>query len=528
MAIMATILHRRRASLAVSGLIALNACGGGNHGGTATYTVGGSVSGLAGSGLILQDNGADGLPIAANGAFTFKTALMAGTPYAVKVSIQPTNPTQVCTVANGSGTLNANASGVAVSCITQFAVGGMLSGLSGSGLVLQNNGGERLPVAANGAFSFTTLLAAGAAYSVTVSAQPNTPGESCAVANGSGTVSAAVTTVAVTCVSGYAVGGSVSGLTGSGLVLQNNGGDNLKVAADGAFSFASLVAGGAAYKVTVLSQPTAPAQNCALANANGVIANSNVANVTLVCRAIGRFAYVANGLSNNVSVYAINPASGALAAIPGSPFAAGTYPYSVAVDPTGKFAYVANLISNNISAFVIDAATGSLTPVNGSPFAAGMSPKSVAVNPNGNLLYVANASSGNVSSYTIDRGSGALSPAPGSPFTALNMVNPGYVSVDPTGHFVYVADNFFTVVFAFASDLVTGALTPVAGNPIDAGLGPTSIIVSPNGGFAYVSNVAANTVSAFAINPGSGALTTLAASPFAVMTPPEFLAIGPT
>ena len=49
-------------------------------------------------------------------------------------------------------------------------------------------------------------------------------------------------------------------------------------------------------------------------------------------------------------------------------------PSAVAVDPTGKFAYVGNDGSNNISAYAIDANTGALTPVTGSPFSAGLNP----------------------------------------------------------------------------------------------------------------------------------------------------------
>jgi hypothetical protein len=59
-----------------------------------------------------------------------------------------------------------------------------------------------------------------------------------------------------------------------------------------------------------------------------------------------QFAYVANFLSNNVSAYSIG-SSGALTPIPGSPFAAGFNPSSVAVDPMGRFAYVANSDSSN-------------------------------------------------------------------------------------------------------------------------------------------------------------------------------------
>src|ERR1700737_4896149 len=50
---------------------------------------------------------------------------------------------------------------------------------------------------------------------------------------------------------------------------------------------------------------------------------------------------------------------------------------------TGGFAYVANLYSNNVSAYTIDGTTGALTPVAGSPFATGSAPVSVTVDPTG-------------------------------------------------------------------------------------------------------------------------------------------------
>jgi DNA-binding beta-propeller fold protein YncE len=92
-----------------------------------------------------------------------------------------------------------------------------------------------------------------------------------------------------------------------------------------------------------------------------------------------QFAYVANDDSNNASAYSIG-ANGALVPVPGSPFKAGSFPISVAVDPTGKFAYVANYDNNTVSAYSI-AANGALTPVPGSPFTAGPHPVSVAITP---------------------------------------------------------------------------------------------------------------------------------------------------
>lgn len=83
-----------------------------------TYTVGGSVSGLAGSGLVLRQNGGDDLPIAADGDFTFATPVYDGSHYAVSIAAQPRDPAQTCSVANGNGTLaGANVANVVVTCV---------------------------------------------------------------------------------------------------------------------------------------------------------------------------------------------------------------------------------------------------------------------------------------------------------------------------------------------------------------------------------------------------------------------------
>jgi hypothetical protein len=81
-----------------------------------------------------------------------------------------------------------------------YTLGGTVAGLSGSGLVLRNNGGSSLAVASGAiAFVFPGTLNSGAAYNVSVSAQPTAPAQICSVANASGTVSANVGTVLVSC-----------------------------------------------------------------------------------------------------------------------------------------------------------------------------------------------------------------------------------------------------------------------------------------------------------------------------------------
>ena len=80
--------------------------------------VGGEVTGLQGSGLILQLNGGNDLAINDNGSFTFPGSLDNLADYTVTVAAQPGNPTQICTVANGTGTVEGpNVTNVAVSCV---------------------------------------------------------------------------------------------------------------------------------------------------------------------------------------------------------------------------------------------------------------------------------------------------------------------------------------------------------------------------------------------------------------------------
>lgn len=88
----------------------------------ATFTVGGTVSGLGnGKSLVLRNNGGNDLTVSANGSFTFAGALTSGSAYAVTVLTQPTG--QTCTVSSGSGTVSANVGNVAVLCTVDEPAG---------------------------------------------------------------------------------------------------------------------------------------------------------------------------------------------------------------------------------------------------------------------------------------------------------------------------------------------------------------------------------------------------------------------
>jgi hypothetical protein len=266
-----------------------------------TANIGGTLSGLAqGASVILQNNGGDALTLSANGSFTFKTPVTGPTDaYAVTVNTQPTTPNQICTVANGSGTATADVTNVTVTCVASFSIGGTVTGLVGTGLILQNSSdNEQLPIsAANGnqPFNFINLVPTGTAYTVSIVGQPTGPVQTCVITPGtaSGTANANVTTVAITCPAvTYSIGGTVAGLAGvlpnngpltdSSFTVQNNLGNTLIVTENGPFVFATPEALNDQFNVSVFTLPTTQPQRCTTWNYKGVV-TANVTNVLVDC-----------------------------------------------------------------------------------------------------------------------------------------------------------------------------------------------------------------------------------------------------
>ena len=259
----------------------------------------------------------------------------------------------------------------------------------------------------------------------------------------------------------------------------------------------------------------------------------------------GKFAYVANNYSNDISAYTIT-STGVLtpisctgtcsATIPAN-FAAGSFPTSVTVDPTGKFAYVANNGSDDVSAYTITS-TGALTQIpcggvagcNGNNFLAGTGSYSVTVDPSGQFAYVANFVDNTVSQYTI-AADGSLTAMSTATVAAGN--GPGSVTVDPSGQFAYVANYFSDDVSAYKIDS-TGALTPIsctgtcsATIPANfvAGGSPNAVTVDPSGKFAYVANWSSGDISAYKIE-STGALTPISCTGTCSATIPANFAAG--
>jgi 6-phosphogluconolactonase (cycloisomerase 2 family) len=98
----------------------------------------------------------------------------------------------------------------------------------------------------------------------------------------------------------------------------------------------------------------------------------------------GKFAYVAGG--GLATAFTINRTTGVLTPTVPPTFPAGSNTLSVAVDPSGKFVYVANHGSfgggttpGGVSAYSMNPATGVLTEITGSPFPLPKGPTSITV-----------------------------------------------------------------------------------------------------------------------------------------------------
>ena len=286
----------------------------------------------------------------------------------------------------------------------------------------------------------------------------------------------------------YSVGGTLVGLAvgSTGIVLQNNSGDSLTLTGNGTFTFSEGVTNDNAYSVTVSTQPTEPVeQTCTVRNGTGTIDKAAVSNVIVICTQPGQFAYVANGVANDISAYVIDPTNGELTDVAGSPFAAsGTTPTALVVDPNGAYLYGANNTTNTVTAYAIDPTTGELT-ASGLGSATGSEPAAVAMDPAGHYLFVANFGDNTVSVFSVGA-SAALTAVTGSPFQVGE--GPSSLQVDPFGNYLYVANFSSADISVFGIDAATGTLTAISGSPFGAGTDPISIAIDPTVAFAYVAN----------------------------------------
>ena len=415
-----------------------------------------------------------------------------------------------------------------------------------------------------------------------------------------------------------ALAGTISGLTGSGLTLQVNGGNNVAVSAGStSFSFPTAIATGATYTVTVGQQPIAPPlQVCEVLNGSGTVGVAAAA-VSIVCSSPTEELIVSD-YQSNVAALLIGPTTGALGSLT-TPVALPSGSTALAADSAKSFLFALNPSGQNISAFTISTSTGGFVPVPGSPFSTAPNADGLTVDPLGRFLFIG-AGSGALA-FDINPSSGALSLVAGSPFpappaglnpgsvacygpclattsvlyypqyngtgtfsingfaidsttgslTSLGYVGAGgccttdfnsavdtkhgfyflgtgtwietysinatsgaltetsftqpangedFVAVDLSGQFLYaLSDN----LLVYSIDATSGALTPLSAATVSVGNAPRQIAFDLSGKYVYVANAGSQSISAFVLDSTTGQLAPVPGSPFPVTVMPELI-----
>jgi len=416
-----------------------------------TYTVGGTVSGVAGRDFVLSNGLGGNIPVAANATtFTF-AAVPEGTPYNVTIRQQPSAPGQVCTVTNGSGTVGTeNVTSIVVTCEKTTDKFAYVTNPTHKSLAIYSIGESGMPIPVSDAFAIADSEPSSIIF------EPSKR-------------------------FGYVANGATATLTVLS-INENNGAPTIVATVPTSvpvFELAVDPVGRFLYVSSTQDQVRAYAINQTDGTLTDVPGSPFVlggAGRELKVDPTGTYLYVANETLGALNAFAIDQTTGALTPLPGSPFAAVASALGVEIDPAGERLYSVSRAAGAIAGFSIDAATGALTPLAGSPYTATASSCSLAINPLATFAFVPNAAdtSSTVSTFSIGAG-GELTQVSGSPVAA--GTDPCSVAVHPSGSFVYVANSGSANVSGYSVDANTGVLTAIAGSPFGALAGSSTIVI---------------------------------------------------
>jgi 6-phosphogluconolactonase (cycloisomerase 2 family) len=426
---------------------------------TNTYALRGTVSGLSPSQFrepLLLSNGADEVEVLDNGLFTMAN-VPSGQAYEVEIETQPAKPSLSCSVLRSVGAVsNGDVTDVAVTC----------------------EPAEATFVYATSYVQALSILRIAPDHSlqpVEEMATVNTP--TSVTVDSSGQFVYLATMDAQGTILAYAIDSATGRLTqiGTGIVT---GATPREIITDpsGEFAFVGNQHGGLTSQGSI-SVFAIDAITGGLTEVAGSEFTNGQAVYGIGTDPSGRFVYTANAAGYTAGSR-VDRVTGALTALPGSSYSAAGVPLSIAVDPQGRFVYT--IAGAAIYGYSIDPASGSLTPLQGSPFAS--TDNRIVMHPSGRFLYNLfpwNPSTSHIAGYSIDA-DGTLTPMPGPPFADANMPESG--AFDPTGRYLYVTEEAgggptAGGVKVYQVDPVTGSLSVVSSTPVQIPANPTSIAV---------------------------------------------------
>ncbi|OIQ83760.1 lactonase, 7-bladed beta-propeller [mine drainage metagenome] len=324
----------------------------------------------------------------------------------------------------------------------------------------------------------------------------------------------------------YAVGGSVSGLlSGETVQLLNNGSDPLTVNADGSFTFATQLAAGSPYNVTVGTQPGGA--SCSVSAGSGTVASA-VSNVAVTCSPVlmKNIALFLDSAGGTILTYAYDAASGQLTGLAGPDVSAGAGSNRILVDASATHVYTLTPGSGTgapprLAAFKVGLG-GVLTATSGVQTLAANGLDAV-LDVAGQNAYVLQApvspgGATTIMTYPIDPSTGAINAKVGTPVVLTPTTTRIYRS--PGADYLYALDpvdktqpGTVTALAIGANSTNTTTLQPTAVSvAVPTGTLPVDMAFTPKGEFAYVLNRGSDTVSIYTIST-DGSLTPLSPNP---------------
>lgn len=239
--------------------------------------------------------------------------------------------------------------------------------------------------------------------------------------------------------------------------------------------------------------------------------------------------YAVNQGDGTVSAFRINPGTGNLTPLPGSPFLIDglSGDFSITANPAGTLLFATNDSTTVIHVYAVSS-TGSLAQIAGSPFETGNSWRGLKVTANGQLLAAGETSgNGGVGVFRIGQ-SGSLAAILGSPFPGSGPSSG--VTVNCAANLAFHIDQDQAIdVYNMGSN---GVLSPVAGSPFETVTGYNSgVVLSPNNRFLFVTDPfgsnGASDISSFSVSNG-GSLTPSPGSPYPALFGPGGVAATTT
>jgi 6-phosphogluconolactonase len=344
------------------------------------------------------------------------------------------------------------------------------------------------------------------------------------------------------------------------LSLPSSLGNPKKVVADPSGHFLYAIFSAAAGPASSIATFAINQSSAALTQVAVVAQPNGLLPVDLQFDPAGRSLYVVNS-PDTVTTYRVTPATGVLTQVnavsAGTPV--GNTPASIAIDPASEFAYVLNSTLrapqagsfNEVSIFSIDPKSGALTPIGSPSIPSSFALDSLQVDPSGNFLEIASASaevvnqgasSYEITTYPINRSSGELTgtttsagflvPAntvetrgfQGEGVLANVAIARGSSPAAPVGKFAFVTNSGDANISTFAINSSSGAMT--LQGTTSTGSQPDFIALDPLGLTAYVTSNATNVMTKFSVDPTSGALNLV--GQFAGQTGPGALVVDPS